>query len=409
MAVTVTNLITNLDTYIGDTSTDRISTAERYQFLTEGTVWLQEELGNDHMIKTYTLPYFDSVYYYEVTTALASMLEGADLRREEQYQYQSFAHKSSRELAEEIGQKATESSWAIERKDNDAYLVINHKSRFNAQNISSMDSITADGGTWAVDSTNSDATNLTVDTVEYKEGSASFNFDVDVSQSGNNRATIQNSTLTSLDLSSYEDLASWLLRVYIPDVTYVSSYTLYWGSSTSDYWSTTVTTDINGNALADEWNRLKFTWSSATQTGTPDVEAIDFIRIDVNYTGSQTDDTDFRLDDLKLVRPENLTFHYTSWYVGTNSGGTNLVAYTAGTDVPFFSGQYDQYKFAVAHMAASKALYGPLQIPQLGQIHEVEAIKALNRVRKLIPASVTKETKSMKVLGVNFRRRPKRH
>lgn len=405
MAVTVANLITNLDTYIGDASTDRISQAERFQLLTEATTWLQEELGNDHMVKTYSLSYYDNVHYYKITAAVASLLEGADLRRKEEDHTYSFAHKSSRELAEEIGMQHTESSWAIERRDSNWYLAVNHQSKYIPTLVASFDSLTADGGTWAADTTNSDATNVTADTNELKTGSASINFDVDVSQSANNRATISNSSLNSKDLSDFEDLGAWVFWIYVPDATEFTGVTLYWGSDSSNYWSATVTTDVNGASWADGWNRVAILWNNATKTSSPDVDAIDYIRIDFNYGAGQGDDTDFRIDDLTIVRPETLTFFYTSWYVGTNTGGTDISAFSATNDVPFFSGQYDQYKYAVAHKAASLAFFGPLRNREDGSSQEVEAIKALNRARKIIPASVTKEVKSFKVQGINFRRR----
>lgn len=407
MAITEASLETSFNTYVGDASTDRISAAERLQFATEATAWLMEELGNDHMVKTYTLPYFDGVHYYEVTTAIASLLEGADLRRGEEDQSVSATHKSSRELAEEIARKDTEFSWAIERRDSKWLLAVNLQDvKYKAQQLFTFDSTTADSGTWAADTTNSDATNVTTDTTEYKQGAGSLNLDVDVSQSGNNRATITNSTLTSLDLSDFENLSSFLFRVYIPDVTYFSSVTLYIGTDSSNYWSGTATTDYNGNAYAAEWNRVKINWSDMTATGSPDSSDIEYCRIDLNYSASQGDDTDFRIDDMQLTRKEDLTFFYTSWNVGTDTtGATQRTAFSATTDIPFFSGKYDQYKYAVSHKMASLAFYGPMRNPQEGQLHEVEAIKALNRAKKLIPTSVTKEIKSFKVRGLNFNRR----
>lgn len=404
MAVTVANLITNFDTYIGDTSNDRVSAAERLQLLTEATVWLQEELGNDHMVKTYTLNYFDNVHVYKVTSAIASLLEGADLRRGETDHTESFTNKSSRELAEEIGQQALESSWAIERRDSNWYLVVNHQSKYKPQGIASFDSLTADGGTWAADTTNSDATNVTADSVEFKQGSGSINFDITVAQSVNNRATISNSTLNTANLSDYEDLASFVFWVYIPTVTNFTSITLYWGNDSATYWSATVTTDVNSNAFVAGWNRVAVAWSAATATNSPDASAIDYIRFDFNYGAGQANDTDYRIDDLTIVRAEALTFYYTSWYVGTNNSGTAISVFGATTDVPFFSGQYDQYKYAVSHKAASLAYYGVLRNKEEAATQEVEAIRAVNRQKALIPVSVTKEVKSFKVKGVNFRR-----
>src|SRR3990167_650643 len=229
MSTTVAKIIDPMNTALGDTSTDRITAAERLQAVNEATIWLQEELQNDLQNVTYSLNYFDTVHYYKVTTAIADLLEGADLRRGEQDQTESFTHKSARELAEEVGQQFGESSWAIERRDKDAYLVVNHDSKYRAWLIGDMDSTTSGGGTWTLDATNGDGTNLTTDVNEYTQGSASLNFDLDVSQTANNKAVLYNSTLTALDLSDYEDISSFIFDFYIPDNLYSTSFTFYWG------------------------------------------------------------------------------------------------------------------------------------------------------------------------------------
>lgn len=403
MALTVNSIITNLNSYIGDSSTDRITAAERLQYVTEATIWLQEELGNDLQNATYPLHYYDTVHTYKITTATADMLMGSDLRRGELDQVESFTHKSSRELAEEIGQRDPEPSWTIERRDGDSFLVVNAPSKYAAITISDCDSTTSGGGTWELDAVNSDATNLTIDVNEFKQGSASFNFDADVSQSGNNKLELVNTDLSTLDLSDYEDLAAFIFWVYIPDTTDFTSVTLYWGSSTSNYWSATTTTDITGSAWVNGWNRVKFNWSDATATGTPDETAITYMQVDLNYGAGQGDDTDFRIDDIILVRPEKLTFHYLSWNVGTTSGGTDLTAFAATSDIPYFSGQYDQYKYAVAHKAASIAFQN-LRLLQESQFEQAEAERALSRARQFIPSSKNPETKSFKVRGNNLTR-----
>lgn len=406
MAITIADIQTNLNTYIGDTSTDRISAAERLQAITEATVWLQEELQNDHSIDTYALSYFDTVHEYKVTTAVADLLQSADLRRNEFHQGDSFAHKSSREMAVEIGQGFEESSFAIERRDGGAYLEVNHTSTYLAKIITNFDSITDGGGTWAVDSTNSDATNLTVDSAEFRYGNASLNFDATVAQSGNNRATIINSTLSSINLSDYINLSSFIMEVYVLDVTAFSSVSLFWGSSATAYWSSTVTTDINGNAFVNGWNRVKFDWATATKTSTPDETALTYIRIDMNYTGGQANTTDFRVDYLRVVRPEILTFYYTSWAVGQTSASvsTKIYAFTATTNVPFFSGQYDQYKFAVAHKAAAILFMSPLRLQSQSIGEQQQADAQIKRLRNIIPKSANPELHSFKINGVSFRK-----
>ena len=402
--ITVATIQTELNTSIGDSSTDRVSAAERLQAISEACIWVQEELANDLQNYTYSLDYYDTINYYKVTSDIADLLEGGDLRREKDKQLQSFTHKSSREMAEDIAQGSGESSWTIERKDTDTYVGVNHHSTYGSIQIGTLDSTTADSGTWTIDTTNSDATNLTSDTTEFKQGAGCLNFDIDVSQSANNRATIINSTYGSMDWSSSEDLTAIVLRAYIPDVTDFTSFTVFWGTDSSNYWSATTTTDINSTAWVDGWNRFKVEWEDATATGSPDSSDIGWLRVDFNYGAGQGDDTDYRLDDWKLIKPENLTFHYITWKVGVDNADADIFKFAATTDVPYFSGMYDNVMYPVAHKAAS-LIYKNLRLREESADEFNEAITGLKRLRKLIPSSRVAEEKNFKVLGVNFRRR----
>ena len=404
MSTTVLQIQNELNTIIGDSSTDRISAAERLQAISEGCIWVQEELANDLQNYTYSLDYYDTINYYKTTSDIADLLEGGDLRREKELQDFSFTHKSSRELAEDIGQNSSESSWTIERKDTDTYVGINHNSIYSAKQVATFNTLTADGGTWTIDETNSDATNLSIDNAEYEEGTGCLNFDADVSQSANNRLTIINSTYTSSNWGEYEDLAGLILRAYVPDVTEFTSFTVYWGTDSSNYWSATVTTDIFGTAWADGWNRFKIDWADATATGSPDAEDIGWLRVDYNYGVGQGDDTDFRLDDWIIVRPEELTFHYITYKVGVDNSGDDIIKFGATTDVPYFSGMYDNVMYPVAHKAAS-LIFKNLRLKEESIDEYNEATQALKRLRKLIPSARVPETKNFKIYGINFNKR----
>lgn len=404
MSVTIADFFSEFNTIIGDSTEDRITNLQRYAYATKATAWLKEELENDHSVNTFNLDYFDSVYYYQITTAVADYFDTNDLRRVVGENYQSFSNKSSRELAEEIAQGFRESSYTIERANKKAYLGINHASKYPAFRASSLESLTVDGGTWEADVVNSDAFNLAVDSVDFTEGSGSLKFDIDVSQSGNNRATIFNDAYTSRDLSNSKDLASWFLDVKFPDVDDITSVTFYWGTDSSNYYSVTQTTDMNGDAFVADWNHnLQFEWLGATVTGTPDDEDIAYLRIDINYAVGQADATSFKIDNLRLIRPEPLKFYYTSWALGETSAGVDLYKFTASTDVPYFSGQYDQYLFIIAQYGASLA-FDDLTLPDRAQGELVKAIRGINRLRDIIPSSVARETKSFKPLGISFNR-----
>jgi hypothetical protein len=179
------------------------------------------------------------------------------------------------------------------------YLLVNYNSKYSEFVAVTCDSLT-ENGEWLADTSTSDATNLVVDTNNFTQGNGAFKFDIDVSQSGNNRATIYNSTLTAEDFSGDKDISSWLVDFQFPSVTYISSITWKWGSSTSNYYSVTSTTDFNGNPFVGaEYFTGKFDWLNATVTGTPDDTALTYLEIVVNYSASQADATSFYVDNIR--------------------------------------------------------------------------------------------------------------
>ena len=401
MSITVAHIITDSDTYIADSSTNTVTAAQRLAAITEGTAELAQRLNNEHQIVTYDFDFLDSVNYYKITTGVPDLTVPYDLTvRDKEFQDEPITRKSPMELRIEIGEGSTEESYALEWRDSDLYMVVIHDARYKANQIATFDSITGDG-TWALDETNSDGTNLTVDSNEKKQGAASLNFDADVSQSGNNLITLSNSTIAQINMTDDEDLSSHIVDVYIPDVTNFTSVTLYWGSDSSNYWSGTATTDIDGAAFIAGWNEVKIDWADATKTSSPDVTKIDYLRVDYNYGAGQGDDTDFRIDNWRLAQPEKLRLHYLSWNVGTDTNGTDLSTFAATTDIPFFSGKYDHYRWFVAHKAAA-VLFRAMSQNEEAQFEDFEADRSMNRFNKMFPKSKTHEMKNFKAKGINF-------
>jgi hypothetical protein len=403
MSVTVNDVISYANQYFRDSSNDVVTAAERLQAVSEATVWLMEQTTNDHVIKTYDIDYVDGIHYYKITTAVADLLEPADLRREDDLHVMPATRKSSRELIEDIANQSPEFAFGIERRDGNAYLLINSGTFGQSASVASFDTLTADGGTWAADTTTSDALNVGVEVNNMVEGGGAVKFDIDVSQSANNRATLS-SSVTARTLSDYEDVGTLTLDVYIPDSTFTSSVTLYWGTDDSNYWSLAQTTDANGNAIASGWNKFKFNWKDATKTLSPDANDIQYIRVDINYSVGQGDDTGYRLDNLKISMPERLRFYYLSTSVGKTSGGVVLYRYGATTDVPYFSGTHDHYIYPIAHKAAS-IMFRSVGLLNDSAYEETEANKALLPKVKIFPSSMVREDRSFKNKQTNFRRR----
>lgn len=176
-----------------------------------------------------------------------------------------------------------------------------------------MDDIT-DNGTWAV---SGDATNLTQDTLQFVSGSGSLNFDLDGSTTS---GFIQNSTMSSVDLTDDEDISTLFAWVYFPDASTITSVDLRWGSDTTNYWNVTSTTQHDSNAFETGWNLIAFNWNGATETNSPDSSGIDMLRVTVNYDGVA--DTDFRVDNIVSRRGSIFNIKYYSKFLFRSSAGT---------------------------------------------------------------------------------------
>lgn len=405
MAVTISQLITIMDRHTGDTTNDRFSQADRYDAITEACVWLQESHQSELQNFTYQLPYYDTINEYNVTTILADILMSSDLRKLTGENFETFTFKDGKELQRDIANGLASNSYTIERYDRKAYIVINHPPKYSAVVISDFESLTDGGGTWAADTSTSDMSNLAVDQAIVYHGNYSLSFDVTVAQSVNNRATLSNSTLTAQDFTNLSGISSAFMEVYIPVVTNFSSITLYWGSDSSNYWSVTATTQASGAAFVVGRNTIRFDWTaSTTKTGTPTVTAIDYCRIDFNYAAGYTNTTGFRVDYLRFCRPETLTLNYLSSNVGQNASGTAIALFGASTDTPFFSGQYDNLKYAVAHYSAAVLLQDNRLFNEANN-HFMMADERLKKAKDVIPTSRTRESKNFRPHGINFNKK----
>ncbi len=389
MTVTIANLISTVDTYTGDSSTDRFTLNERLDALTEAVVWAQESHGSEMQNFTYAFNFYQGIHYYNVTSILADLIMASDLRKMEGENYNSFEFANGSQLSEDISNKRTEDSFAIERNDRKSFIVVNHQSKYPSNKVSGFESLTDGGGTWTSDTVTSDIANLAVDLVNFSEGSAALKFDAVVANTANNRVSLYNTTLNGLDFTSLNQLSAAFLDVYFPSpITYITSITLTWGTDTSNYWSTTVTTDAYGAAFtASTWNTLKFNWdASTTKTGTPTITNIAYMRIDINYSASQANATGFGVDNLRFIRPEQMKLYYLSTYVGRDTGGTPIQLFGATTDTPFFSGMYDQMKYAIARYAAS-VLFDNARLFDEAEEQLKKGYQALKRVMNIIHSS----------------------
>lgn len=162
--------------------------------------------------------------------------------------------------------------------ENDRYFRVST----NWQDIFNFESATG----W---SASNDATNISTSDSNYQYGTKSVTFDIDVSASANDYATITNSSLTSKDLSGVSGTGNIEFWMYLPSQVYVSTVTLRFGNDASNYYSFDFSQQYDGTDLQSGWNYFSNAWSSFTETGTVNDGALDYCVFEVAYSSSQAD------------------------------------------------------------------------------------------------------------------------
>lgn len=208
---------------------------------------------------------------------------------------------------------------SIEGNDGSKIIRINWKSR-QGKTIHNMNSVTSNGTWIAVAS----ATGIGANSIFKKSGSASIEFNIVASGDG-----IQNTTMSAVDLTDEDEVADFFVWMYFGTVpTSVSSR---WGNDlTTNYWSSTAqTTQADGTDFKVGWNLIKFSWNTATETGTVAPATIDSFRVTVVSSAQNN----VRVDNIICSIGRNFDIKYYSKYLMKNSAGTWINKTSSNTDV----------------------------------------------------------------------------
>lgn len=214
--------------------------------------------------------------------------------------------------------------------------------------LNSASLITANG-TW---SAGGSASNLRQDFQNYVGYSSSLMFDLAASGS---TGYLENSTMSSINLSQYILQLNTFLYTYLPTASAFSSVELRFGSSSSNYYSLSVSTTQENTSFSSGWNFLNYPWSSMTTVGTPDATKITYIRVTWNYNG--TAQAGVRLNDIFSVLGLIFQMEYYSKYMFRNASGTWIETVTAadGSDlVNLDTESYNIYLNYVAYLACQQ-------------------------------------------------------
>jgi len=209
------------------------------------------------------------------------------------------------------------------------------------ENFDSITGITASG----------DAGTIATNTLLFWEGAASLSLEL---SGATGTATIAKD-LTSQDLTNFRLLSSWFVKVYIPSgfSSRFTSFTLKHGNDSGVNWEKTVTTPHDGTAFHDGMNILRFDWSSATQNGTVDEAAMDYMDLTFTYSvGSAIPGV--LVDDFNIQLGTMYDLDYYSNFLFTSEAGVYLEKPTALTDRIMLSSESYNIFAEIAAMLACR-------------------------------------------------------
>lgn len=171
------------------------------------------------------------------------------------------------------------------------------------------------------------ASALALDSAVYYQAPSSMRFTL----TGSSTGTLTK-TLTSSNLSSYQNVGVAFLAIRIPDgatASNLTSISLKLGSSASAYSQVTNTTGFLGSWIAGNWLLVAFDFSGTTDTGTPNWAAITYVQISFAHTGTFTN---FRVGGLWIAQPSPAQILYQSAAIFLPTGSVATTTISSNTD-----------------------------------------------------------------------------
>jgi hypothetical protein len=324
--MTVNKILNKINDFLGYSGTD--TTTEQNQKISAINSALSFILGEfdfENSIKTTTLEFSEDQLVYSLPSDFVYLISLAYDNSDEPYisenNRRDWLYETPETLIKLGGRPADAVLYSLE--GNKIYILT--KNVYPPLSIEKCENTTGF-------SVLNDAVNLGTSSFFKKEGDKSIKFDIDVSNSALNRASIKKTFTPSLNLKTYENKGSFTLWLYIQQTTNLTSISLNWATDVANYYKTTVTSQSDGSPFAIGWNFLKFNWKDAIIVGNPDSQNITYIQLDIDYNSSFTSSNNWFLDDIKVLVYDPIVVKYYTNLVVKDTTGSLKSSITATTD-----------------------------------------------------------------------------
>lgn len=164
-----------------------------------------------------------------------------------------------------------------------------------------------DNGTWT---TFGDASNLTVDNINFVTGNGSLKFDL---AQGGSFGGLEIDDMSAVNLQNNINQANQFWYVSLPTANQFISVRLRWGSSPTDYYEASTSVTQQDTVFQNGWNTVQVPWLNATVVGTPDDTSITYLQAGYEYDGNAQ--TGVRLDQLSSQMGRIMEIEYYSKFM----------------------------------------------------------------------------------------------
>lgn len=277
-------------------------------------------------IRTVTMstPFFDNVNDYALVTDFKSMIDvRPQVNRLNLPGRSHYSETTPRQFLERLDPNSFSIRWNNMARS----LRAQKLPTGNVVQMDSFDGPTANGS-WAV---GGDASGLYTEVLNFVEGNGALGFNISGSTG---TSYIENLTAAVLDLSSYlyEDSSTLFFWIPMGFSALFTNFKLRRGSGSSAYKEVSVTSKADGTAFTDGWNMLRFDWSTATNTGSPDNTKNTYRRFTATTT-SGTAIAGCLIDNWTNAIGTLSEIEYYSEYLFRTSAGIWVNAPTSDTDL----------------------------------------------------------------------------
>lgn len=197
-------------------------------------------------------------------------------------------------------------------------------------------------GNWTVSGT---ASNLQIDQTVFYESPASLRFNLGIG-TGFLSETLQG----PLSLSNYQGVGTGFLAIQIPsgfDPANLTNITFNFGSDSSNYSSVSATQGFLGNWIANNWLLVAFDFSTATNTGTPNWSAMQYVNLAFTTTSGFTN---FRTGGLfiSLPSPAQILYQSSAVFIPTTTRIPQTTITSNDDTIIFSPAAYNIFRYEAA-------------------------------------------------------------